>query len=88
MSWMLYETNLKGYQPYKAFYSPDHSVLKDPTPDFRTTLYWNPMVTDEERTLEFYNSDLTGEFQFILEGFTADGKPFRSTESYQVGESQ
>ena len=83
-----YQTKLKGYHQYKAFYSPDYSVLKDPMPDMRTTLYWNPLLTDSDRTIEFYNSDITGKFQVIIEGFTEEGKPFRTVDYYQVGESQ
>ncbi|MEL7146575.1 MAG: carboxypeptidase-like regulatory domain-containing protein, partial [Bacteroidota bacterium] len=49
-----YETKLKGYQDYLAFYSPDHSVLKDPTLDYRTTLHWEPMLTNEDRRVTFY----------------------------------
>ena len=42
-------------------------------PDFRHTLYWNPSIGSNSRTIEFYTSDLTGTYQAILRGFTEKG---------------
>ena len=50
-----YKTRLKGYQNYKEFYSPDYEEFPDPSPDNRTTLYWNPLVDDQDRVIEYYN---------------------------------
>jgi len=82
------QTNLKGYQQYKEFYSPNYALYSDDTPDYRTTLYWNPTITNENRILKFHNSDNKGKVKLVLEGFTTDGTPFRSTDYYEVGESE
>ena len=82
------QKRLKGYQDYKEFYAPDHTVLLDNSPDYRTTVYWNPSISDENRVLKFSNSDVKGKIQVILEGYTTDGRPFRSTDFYEVGSSE
>ncbi|MEL7146627.1 MAG: hypothetical protein AAFO69_09690, partial [Bacteroidota bacterium] len=81
-------TRLKGYQAYKEFYAPDHTVLLDNKPDYRTTVYWNPQITNDDRVFKFSNSDLGGKIQVILEGFTTDGKPFRAIDYYEVDSSE
>ena len=80
------QVRLKGYQAYKAFYSPDYLLQTDPEPDYRTTLYWNPNVVNDKRWLRYYNSDLTGRMKAILEGYTVEGIPFRSVQYYTVEE--
>ena len=75
---------MKGYQQYIEFYAPDHTVLLDKSLDYRTTVYWNPSISNEERVVKFSNSDLEGKIQVILEGYTNDGIPFRSTNFYEV----
>ena len=40
-----------GYQVNRNFYSPDYETANqqnDPTPDRRTTIYWNPFVQTNE----------------------------------------
>lgn len=46
-------------------------------PDYRRVLLWEPHVEVGESDLqfEFYTSDLTGEFEVVLDGFTSYGKP-------------
>ncbi|WP_421812604.1 Ig-like domain-containing protein [Flagellimonas sp.] len=46
-------------------------------PDYRRILLWEPHVEVEDPDLqfEFYTSDLTGEFEVVLDGFTTYGKP-------------
>jgi len=46
-------------------------------PDYRRILFWEPHIEVEETDLqfEFYTSDLTGEFEVVLDGFTTYGKP-------------
>ena len=49
----------------------------DRIPDYRRILFWEPHVEvgDDELQFEFYTSDLTGEFEVVLGGFTTYGKP-------------
>src|SRR6056297_782886 len=46
-------------------------------PDYRRFLLWDPYVEVEGPDLqfEFYTSDLTGEYEVVLDGFTTYGKP-------------
>lgn len=68
---------VKGYYPEKEFYSPVYDdVTPDAIPDYRNTLYWNPLViTDENGNAEvtFYSSDISSEFVVNIEGITAEG---------------
>ena len=46
-------------------------------PDYRRILFWEPYVAlgDTDLAFEFFTSDLTGEFEVVLDGFTTYGKP-------------
>jgi hypothetical protein len=47
-------------------------------PDFRNTLYWNPSVKPDSEgriILEFWTSDLAGEYLIDIQGITTDGSP-------------
>jgi len=46
-------------------------------PDYRSLLLWEPHVDLEEGDLnfEFFTSDLQGEYEVVLDGFTTYGKP-------------
>ena len=68
----------------KEFYSPDHSKKSNYVPDLRSTLYWNPSLDLNSRFLTYYNHDNTGRIKVILEGFTNEGKPFRSVSFYEI----
>ena len=68
-----------GYSPVKQFYSPNYDTF-DPRNDhldIRTTLYWNPLVSINQKNkkikLSFYNNDVTKSFRVVIEGMTKDG---------------
>ena len=67
----------EGYCVQKEFYIPDYDkpeVKKDPTPDLRTTVYWNPAIrTDPAGIAEvgFFTADNAGSCSYILEGIGA-----------------
>ncbi|MDR2231730.1 MAG: hypothetical protein LBE56_01250, partial [Tannerella sp.] len=69
------QTRLDGYSLIEEFYSPDYSAL--PTePDYRRTLYWNPMVTSDDSgkaNLHFYNNSRTENFNISAETTTSQG---------------
>jgi hypothetical protein len=83
-------TKLVGYSVIRSFYSPVYDGSEDKKnnkKDFRSTLYWNPIVrTDSNgfKEVSFYNSDQTGEVQVVVEGVTADGKLCRGVGKYKV----
>jgi len=67
--------------PVSKFYSPDYSTAerrRDRTPDFRNTLYWEPSVTpsgDGKYRVEFWSSDVAGDYEIKLQGVTDYGDP-------------
>jgi TonB-dependent Receptor Plug Domain len=65
---------LEGYQAYKSFFSPDYGQSSDQKePDYRQTLYWNPELTTDtngEVWVSFYTSDVSSNFQVMVEGTT------------------
>lgn len=68
----------------KKYFNPDYSTAEnDRIPDFRYQLLWQPeVITNEKSTLISFNtSDIKGNFQIILEGFTEKGQAV-SIENY------
>jgi hypothetical protein len=81
---------LKGYNTPKQFYSPDYSsrsASTDVVADYRTTLYWNPVVLTEgsqkKVKLSFYNNDITKAYRVVLEGVNEEGKLIRIEKIYK-----
>jgi hypothetical protein len=75
----LSSNTVAGYTPIKQFYSPNYDRF-DPRNDhldIRTTLYWNPLLSTNEKNktikLNFYNNDVTKSFRVVIEGITKDG---------------
>jgi len=64
----------------KNYFKQDHMMENEGNhhiPDYRRILFWEPhvKVSDNDLTFEFYTSDLIGEFEVVLDGFTTYGKP-------------
>ena len=75
---------LKGLEPKKEYNYPDYSNLENSRlPDRRVQLYWSPITTVTEANLkiDFSTSDVTGEYEVRVEGFTGAGKPFSFIET-------
>ena len=69
------KTWLEGYSTASEFYSPNYSELP-PEPDYRRTLYWNPMVTPDETgmaKIRFYNNSRAMNFTISAETITSQG---------------
>jgi hypothetical protein bacD2_03829 len=70
-----------GYQTPAEFYSPAYETPESRdshTPDFRTTLYWNPCIrtdADGRAAFGFRTSDAPADFRIDIEGLTPDGQP-------------
>ena len=62
----------------KVMYNPNYpsGVELDRIPDFRTQLLWEPNINIDEdvSNFSFFSSDNTGDYQILVEGFTATGK--------------
>ncbi len=78
-----------GYSVFRRFYSPVYETQQpvDDKKDFRSTLYWNPVVRTDSTgvaQVSFFNSDETGNMQIVVEGITSEGKLCRGVGSYYV----
>ena len=68
-----------GFQSPAEHYVPAYDTpeaLKSHTPDFRTTLYWNPAVkaTNGRATVECYLNDAASEPRIEIEGWSLDNR--------------
>lgn len=88
----LAKTIVTGYSSVKEFYSPNYKDLSasaDVTADYRSTLYWNPVILlDPSRKkvrVEFYNNDVTKAYRVVLEGVNEVGKMVRIEKVIQEG---
>ncbi|UJH66638.1 hypothetical protein [Allomuricauda sp. SCSIO 65647] len=61
---------------FKQTYESDNKLETDRIFDFRYQLLWEPnLEIKEDLTLvDFYTSDISGDFEICLEGFTPEGK--------------
>ena len=69
------KTWLQGYSTPSEFYSPNYTDLPR-DPDYRRTLYWNPMVTTDRTgmsKIQFYNNSRAMTFAISAETITSQG---------------
>jgi len=65
----------EGYCVRKEFFMPAYDkpdIKQSPTPDLRTTIYWNPLIkTNEEgyAEIEFFTADNVHTYSYVLEGY-------------------
>jgi len=76
-----------GYTPAREFYAPRYGADKIQdyqASDFRSTLYWNPMVrldkSHRKINLVFYNNDVSNKYRVVVEGINQEGKLTRIEE--------
>lgn len=71
--------SLNKPMPKKNYYlqSYDDSRYFERVPDCRTLLFWKPNAVIDGNGLdfEFFTSDITGEYEIMVDGFTTYGKP-------------
>jgi TonB-dependent SusC/RagA subfamily outer membrane receptor len=67
-----------GYYAPREFYSPKYvNENRDSFMDDRTTLFWEPDIVSNiegEKEVEFYTSDISGEYLIQVEGMTTKGQ--------------
>lgn len=78
-----------GPEVNEMFISPDYSSdLKRNSrkPDFRNVLYWNPDVKNANGngSIEFYTSDLEGEYVIVVQAVTKDGRVHLGKSTIEV----
>lgn len=82
--------NYDGLQSQREFYSPIYQTnesINNRIPDHRTLLYWTPAFAvgkQKSTNIQFYTSDLVGEFEVVVEGINKDGVAGGSTTSFSV----
>jgi hypothetical protein len=66
---------------------PDPVKKESRIPDFRNTLYWNPSAKPDKEgriILEFWTSDLAGDYLIDIEGITPDGRPVSIRKTIEI----
>lgn len=79
------KTELLRPLPEKKYYNPEYaaSATNQRIPDYRYQLLWMPEVTIAE-PVSFYTSDVIGNFEIVLEGFSDEGKPVYLRQIFEV----
>ena len=78
-----------GFSTKKEFYVPNYDDPKTDKnmTDLRSTVYWNPNVSTDERGLakfSFFNAGEPGKYQVIIEGLDDFGFLGRKVYTYEV----
>ncbi len=79
--------------PERIFHKLDHEADQEKyqrIPDYRTNLLWEPKLiskADGTASLEFYTSDLVGEFEVIVSATNLNGEMGRKSLTFIVEES-
>jgi hypothetical protein len=82
--------NYEGLQRQREFYSPLYENEKQRNsrmPDRRNLLLWVPHIVlneDGRHQLEFYTSDLTGEYSIVVEGMNRNGFSGSAVNTFTV----
>jgi hypothetical protein len=84
--------NFKKSEPIKNYYNQSYSLEVDEfsrIPDYRSLLFWKPHVVIDKNNyeFEFFTSDVEGEYEIMLNGFTSYGKPITLTKTFSVSEN-
>ncbi len=75
--------NVMGYSTPSKFKSPDYSGKeKASVADLRSTIFWQPAITIDEKTgktaLSFFTADSPARYRIVIEGITSTSKPVRN----------
>jgi hypothetical protein len=87
------QLNYEGLQEQLEFYSPRYendTQLKSRLPDQRTALQWIPSVYAKsgKASLNFFTSDITGNFVISVQGITQNGLPVFQSSNFTVKATQ
>ena len=80
----------EGLQRQRIFYSPQYDnekARKSRLPDRRNLLFWEPAVSltkGEKKQLEFYTSDVTGNYTVVVEGISREGACGSAITTFKV----
>jgi hypothetical protein len=82
-------TRFNGFYKPRQFYVPKYNYTGADAKanDARTAIYWNPNLmtnADGNMPIEFYNSDVKGNYRAVVEGIDNDGRIGRYVYRYRV----
>lgn len=84
----LVSSNLERPEAHRSYYFQQHreSDKSGRIPDFRYQLLWEPevVVNDDTNTITFFTSDITGDFEVELKGYTTTGKHIYLKQQFTV----
>ncbi len=71
---------------FRQSYDENTAVTSNRIPDFRAQLLWEPSIVlvEDILNIQFFTSDITGDYELCLEGFTVEGKPISIREVIRV----
>jgi hypothetical protein len=78
--------NVTGYYNARDFYKPVPSA-RPALADYRTTIDWEPNIKTDNTghaAVSFYNGNLQGNVQVILQGISNTGTPVAVTAGYEI----
>lgn len=81
------ELSYDGLQLQRNFYAPQYATAEQRQsrlPDFRTTLYWSPQVTGNDKQISFYTSDVKGRYIAVVQGIDENGYTTYGTTEFEV----
>jgi hypothetical protein len=79
-----------GIPEQREFFSPKYETeeqINSRMPDYRTLLYWSPQILTGEKdkkTVDFYTSDLPGQYAAVIMGLAGAGEPVSQTIYFTV----
>jgi len=78
------QTEIKNY--FRQVYEGDFTKNLKQIPDQRRQLLWIPMlkINNHDQSITFFTSDVRGDFEISLEGFTDTGKPVSVRKNFSV----
>ncbi len=78
---------MNSVKPVKKHFRQVHNEQTNVRiPDYRSQLLWEPAITfnGKERDFSFYTSEVAGEYEVVLEGFSIYGRPVTVKTSFRV----
>lgn len=81
--------DFKKPEPIKNYFNQRYDLEDNRysrIPDYRSLLFWKPHIIIDKNSyeFEFFTSDVAGEYEIILNGFTSYGKPITLIKTFTV----
>jgi hypothetical protein len=76
-----------GYNSSPVFSSPDYETESSTRPDYRSLIYWNPILpisSNGTAKVSFFSADLNTTYRIEIEGVNSEGKPVRVVKMIEV----